>query len=56
MGYVEEIATLGGTGFYHVKVRLATDFSNLNHVYIIDNHFKAEQDSLLSATQRTIKP
>lgn len=47
VGYVEALATVKGTGFYKVKIRLATDFSALKHVYIIDNHFKAEQDSLL---------
>ena len=46
VGYIEDFESMQGTGFYSIKVRLATDFNNLNHVYVIDNHFKAEQDSL----------
>ncbi|MBQ9638124.1 MAG: rod shape-determining protein MreC [Bacteroidales bacterium] len=55
VGYIEEIDNLGGTGFYHVRIRLATDFSNLGHVYVIDNHFKAEQDTLIAHTQKTMR-
>ena len=50
VGYVEALETVKGTGFYKVKIRLATDFSALKHVYVIDNHFKAEQDSLMRMT------
>ncbi len=50
VGYVDELLSLQGTGFYKVKIRLATDFSALQHVYVIDNHFKAEQDSLMQLT------
>ena len=46
VGYVDKIKPSDGSGFYIVRVRLATDFSNLDHVYIVDNHFKAEQDKL----------
>lgn len=52
VGYIEEAATEQGSGFYHLKVRLATDFVNLNHVYVVDNHFKAEQEALLRATEK----
>lgn len=48
VGYIEGLSTLKGTGFYKVKVRLATDFGSLDHVYVVDNHFRAEQDSLMS--------
>lgn len=48
VGYVDKIKPSDGSGFYIVKVRLATDFSNLDHVYIVDNNFKAEQDELES--------
>ncbi|MBR1643764.1 MAG: rod shape-determining protein MreC [Bacteroidales bacterium] len=51
VGYVESLASLSGTGFYKLTIRLATDFANLDHVYIIDNHFKAEQESLMRLTQ-----
>lgn len=52
VGFVESVSTAQGSGFYNVKVRLATEFTKLDHVYIIDNHFKAEQDSLMVLTQK----
>lgn len=52
VGYVESLSSAQGSGFYNVKVRLATEFNKLDHVYIIDNHFKAEQDSLMRLTQK----
>ena len=36
--------------FFHVKVKLATDFRTLSYVYIIKNKFRAEKDSLEQAT------
>jgi rod shape-determining protein MreC len=51
VGYVEETSSEPGSGFYTIKVRLATEFTKLDHVYIIDNRFKAEQDSLIAITQ-----
>ena len=52
VGFVEKAFTERGSGFYTIKVRLATEFPKLDHVYIIDNHFKAEQDSLMARTQK----
>ena len=46
VGYVAGTDTLRGTGFYRIQIRLATDFSKLDHVYIINNKFKKEQDQL----------
>jgi rod shape-determining protein MreC len=51
VGFVEQTMTERGSGFYTIKVRLATEFTKLDHVYIIDNHFKAEQDSLIARTK-----
>lgn len=48
VGYVVEAVPLSGSGFYKVKIRLATDFNKLDHVYIINNHFREEQEGLLS--------
>lgn len=56
VGYVDKLYLLKGTGFYKVKIRLATDFSALQHVYVIDNHFKNEQDSLMALTNETENP
>ncbi len=50
VGYVESVSTIKGSGFYSVKVRLATDFNKLDHVYVVNNRFRAEQDSLMRNT------
>ncbi len=54
VGFVESATTESGSGFYTIKVRLATEFPKLDHVYIIDNHFKAEQDSLMARTKKEV--
>lgn len=46
VGYVESAEALSGTGFYKIKIRLATNFNKLDHVYVIDNKFKKEQEQL----------
>lgn len=47
VGYVVEAETLKGSGFYKVKIRLATEFNKLDHVYVIDNKFRREQQQLM---------
>ena len=51
VGYVVEAEPLSGSGFYRVKIRLATDFNKLDHVYIINNRFREEQEALMSQTE-----
>ena len=46
VGYVTGAETLKGSGFYKVHIRLATDFNKLDHVYVIDNKFREEQQAL----------
>lgn len=48
VGYIESVSNIKGSGFFKVKIRLATDFNKLDHVYIINNRFREEQDSLMS--------
>lgn len=50
VGFVDGLSTVQGSGFYNVKIRLATDFNKLDHVYIIGNRFRDEQDTLMSQT------
>jgi rod shape-determining protein MreC len=50
VGYVVEAENLSGSGFYNVKIRLATDFNTLDHVYIINNRFREEQEELMERT------
>ncbi len=47
VGYVESAETLKGSGFFKVRIRLATDFNKLDHVYIIGNRFHDEQQQLM---------
>ena len=49
-GYVVDVDTLSGSGFCKVKIRLATEFNKLDHVYIINNRFRDEQDRLMKKT------
>lgn len=51
VGFVDGLTTVKGSGFYKVKVRLATDFNKLDHVYVVDNHFRTEQEELTQKTE-----
>lgn len=51
VGYVVSAVPLKGQGFYDVRIRLATDFSKLEHVYVIDNRFREEQQQLMEGVQ-----
>ncbi len=46
VGIVDRFERKQNESLYTVTVRLSTNFRKLNHVYIITNHFKSEQDSL----------
>jgi rod shape-determining protein MreC len=50
VGYVVDAENLSGSGFYKMKIRLATDFNKLDHVYVIKNHFRDEQKQLMDQT------
>ncbi len=52
VGYVMEAENLSGSGFYIVKIRLATDFNKLDHVYIINDRFGQEMKSLMDRTEK----
>jgi hypothetical protein len=55
VGYVVEAEPLSGSGFYKVKIRLATNFNKLDHVYIINNRFRQEQEKLMENTMSNEK-
>ena len=46
VGYVVAADTIKGMGMVKLRVRLATDFNKLDHVYVIDNKFREEQQQL----------
>ncbi len=50
VGIVNAIKIKGDENFYNIEVKLATDFSTLNYVYIVKNKLKFQLDSLESAS------
>ncbi len=51
VGYIEEVNFTSAKGnFNEVRMRLATDFTTLSYVYVIENKYKAEIDSLEEVT------
>lgn len=48
IGFIEKFSNEQGGNFYEIEVRLASEFRNLSHVYIINNLTKAEQKLLES--------
>lgn len=51
IGYIEEVNFTSAKGnFNEVNIRLATDFTKLSYVYVIENQYKSEIDSLEQVT------
>ncbi len=50
VGVVKNSELKPGDNFYKITVKLSTNFSNLSHVYIVDNLLKQEQKKLESNT------
>lgn len=46
IGVLEEVILTEGGNFYETKVKLHTNFSNLQKVYVVENLFALEQDTL----------
>jgi rod shape-determining protein MreC len=46
IGVISNIRLRDDATFYNIEVDLATDFSTLNFVYVIENKMQAEKDSL----------
>ncbi|MGB3619385.1 MAG: rod shape-determining protein MreC, partial [Catalinimonas sp.] len=46
VGTIESVAIRDNDTYYDLRVRLFTDFSTLQHVYVIENLQRPEQDSL----------
>lgn len=56
IGYVESYSLPDKSSTsYSIKIKLATNFFNLQYVYVIDNLLKDEQKSLEDSTYRLIK-
>jgi len=52
VGTVREFERKSGDAFFTLKINLATQFRKLNHVYVVKNFFKVEQDSLELNSQK----
>jgi len=51
VGYIEDVKFTSAKGnFNEVRMRLATDFTTLSYVYVIENQYKSEIDSLEEIT------
>lgn len=56
IGYVESYSlTDKGSTSYTIRIKLATNFYNLQYVYVVDNMLQDEQKSLEDSTYRLIK-
>lgn len=55
VGTVKSFERKSGDSYFTIKVKLATQYKKLNHVYVIRNVFKAEQDSLQLQSQKQDK-
>lgn len=56
IGYVESYSlTDKGSTAYTIRIKLATNFYNLQYVYVVDNMLQDEQKSLEDSTYRLIK-
>jgi rod shape-determining protein MreC len=56
IGYVESYSLPDKSSTsYSIKIKLATNFYNLQYVYVVDNMLKDEQKSLEDSTYRLIK-
>jgi rod shape-determining protein MreC len=52
VGVIDQIELAQNGNFYKIKIKLATDFSTLGYVYIVENKYKAEKDSLQYNTSK----
>jgi rod shape-determining protein MreC len=54
VGRIKKVKINDNDTFYSIEVDLATDFSTLGFVYLIDNKYLAEKDSLEQNTRKTL--
>lgn len=50
VGTINEARSKGSETFHEIDLNLSVNFNRLSYVYVIENFFKAEQDSLEKAT------
>ncbi len=52
IGQVKQVTLRQGAPFYDIELLLSTDFSRLQHVYVVKNSFKKERDNLEQHTRQ----
>jgi rod shape-determining protein MreC len=55
VGTIEEIVPDNSSNFYTLKVRTATNFANIEYVYVIDNTQYDEQKALEDSTRKKVQ-
>jgi len=55
VGTIEEIVPDNSSNFYTLKVRTATNFANIEYVYVIDNTQLDEQKTLEDSTRKKVQ-
>jgi len=55
VGTIEEIVPDNSSNFYTLKIRAATNFSNIEYVYVIDNLQYDEQKGLEDSTRKKVQ-
>ena len=55
VGTIEEVVPDNSSNFYTLKVRTATNFSNIEYVYVIDNTQFDEQKTLEDSTRKKVQ-
>ena len=55
IGTIQSFEKEAADTFYKIKVKLSTNYKNLTNVYIIENIFKTEQDTLEQKQQGNVK-
>lgn len=56
IGKVAKIDQDSGTSFLNVEVKLSTDFSSLQYIYVVTNLYSAEQEALESTEKNKVIP
>lgn len=52
IGQIASFRNTGKSSFYEIDVKLSTDFRRLSHVYVVNNRFSSETDSLVRRAER----
>ena len=52
IGKIERVSKTGGSSFYDIDIKLATDFRKISHVYVVNYQFSSQIDTLNRRSNR----